>query len=186
MKMQTITLTQKRTLYENIVLRLLSQMRKGSIHIYLPSGENVKIGDGAGKIHASVHILDPRFFEKCVLYGDVGFGEAYTDGYWDTDNITEVIKWFLLNVDSAPTLSGSRMGAGFVNILKFINRLKHAFRKNDLTNAKTNISEHYDLNNDFFKLFMDPTMTYSSAYFEKEDMELAKAQIAKYEFCART
>ena len=116
-----------------------------------------------------------------MLYGDVGFGESYTDGYWETDNITEVIKWFLLNVDSAPTISGSRMKAGLINILKFVNRLKHSFRKNDLTTAKTNIAEHYDLNNDFFKLFLDPTMTYSSAYFEKEGMELSKAQIAKYE-----
>jgi cyclopropane-fatty-acyl-phospholipid synthase len=88
-------------------------------------------------------------------------------------------------VDSAPTLSGSRMKLGFVNILKFINRVKHSFRKNDLSNSKVNISEHYDLNNDFFKLFLDPTMTYSSAYFEKEGLELSTAQIAKYESLCR-
>ena len=178
--MEAITLTHKRTRYENIVLQLLSKMSKGRIDIYLPSGEHVKLGNGNSHIHASVHIRDNRFFEKCVLYGDVGFGESYTDGYWETDSITEVIKWFLLNVDAAPTLSGSRMKTGIVNILKFINRLKHSFRKNDLTTAKTNISEHYDLNNDFFKIFLDPTMTYSSAYFEQEGMELSKAQIDNY------
>lgn len=102
--MQTIALTQKRTRYESIVLALLSKMSKGRIDIYLPSGEHVRIGDGSGHIHATVRILDNIFFEKCVLFGDVGFGESYTDGYWETDNITEVIKWFLLNVDSAPTL----------------------------------------------------------------------------------
>jgi len=184
--MQAITLTQKRTRYESIVLQLLSKMRKGSITIFLPSGENVKIGEEKESVHASIQILDTRFFEKCVLFGDVGFGESYTDGYWETDNITEVIKWFLLNVDSAPTLSGSRMKAGFVNILKFINRLKHSFRKNDLTTSRANISEHYDLNNEFFKLFLDPTMTYSSAYFEKQEMELSLAQVAKYESLCRS
>jgi cyclopropane-fatty-acyl-phospholipid synthase len=179
--MQTIALTQKRTRYESIVLALLSKMDKGRIDIYLPSGEHVRLGDGSGHIHANVRILNNLFFEKCVLYGDVGFGESYMDGYWETDNITEVIKWFLLNIDSAPTLSGSRMKAGIVNLLKFVNRIKHSFRKNDLTTAKTNIAEHYDLNNDFFRIFLDPTMTYSSAYFEHDGMELSHAQIAKYE-----
>jgi cyclopropane-fatty-acyl-phospholipid synthase len=179
--MQTITLAHKKTFYETIVLQLLSKMSKGRIDIHLPSGELLQFGDGTGSVHASVNISDNRFFEKCVLYGDIGFGEAYTDGYWETDNIAEVIKWFLLNVDSAPTLSGSRMKSGVINILKMMNRLKHSLRKNNLTMAKTNISEHYDLNNDFFKVFLDPTMTYSSAYFEQDEMELATAQIAKYE-----
>lgn len=179
--METIALTHKRTRYETIVLSLLSKMNRGRIDISLPSGEQVSIGNGEGKIHASVSILDNRFFEKCVLFGDVGFGESYTDSYWETDSITNVIKWFLLNIDSAPTVSGSKMKEGVVNLLKFVNRIKHTFRKNDLGNSKTNISEHYDLNNDFFKLFLDPTMTYSSAYFENAEMELSKAQIAKYE-----
>lgn len=179
--MQTVTLTHKKTLYESIVLRSLSKMNRGKIDIFLPTGEYVQIGEGNGSIHASIHITDSRFFENCVLYGDIGFGESYTDGYWETDNITEVIKWFLLNIDTAPALSGSQTKAAFINMLRFINRLKHSFRKNNLSAAKANISRHYDLNNDFFKLFLDPTMTYSSAYFEQEGMELLKAQIAKYE-----
>ncbi len=179
--MQTIAIAHKRTRYETIVLSLLSKMSKGRIDIYLPSGEHVRIGDGAGNIHAAVTITDTRFFEMCVLYGDIGFGESYMNGYWETDSITNVIKWFLLNIDSAPTVSGSKMKAGIVNILKLVNRIKHSFRKNDLTTAKTNIAEHYDLNNDFFKLFLDPTMTYSSAYFEDAETELSKAQVAKYE-----
>ncbi len=184
--MQTITLAHKRTRYESIVLQLLSKMDKGSIDIYLPSGEHVKLGTGVGSIHASIHITDTRFFEKCVLYGDIGFGESYVDRYWETESITDVIKWFLLNVDSAPTVSGSKLKAGIVNVLKVINRIKHSLRKNDLTTAKANIAEHYDLNNDFFKLFLDPTMTYSSAYFEDNEMDLSKAQVAKYEALCRS
>ena len=179
--MQTIALTHKRTRYETIVLSLLSKMNKGRIDIYLPSGEHVQLGDGSGNVHASVNVTDNRFFELCGVVGDIGCGESYMDGFWETDSITNVIKWFLLNIDNAPTVSGSKLKAGVVNLLKFVNRVKHGFRKNDLENSRTNIAEHYDLNNDFFKLFLDPTMTYSSAYFEDEEMELSKAQVAKYE-----
>lgn len=176
---QSIAITAKRTWYEALVLKFLSNMKKGRATLTMPDGEVVTIGNGDA-ITASITITDKRFFEKCVLYGDVGFGEAYTDGYWHTDNITNVIKWFLLNVEDAPSISGSKAQAGALNILRFFNRLQHIRRKNDVKRAKENIAEHYDLNNDFFRLFLDPTMTYSSAYFTKEDMSLQDAQVAKY------
>ncbi len=65
----------------------------------MPSREAISLGTGEGNISANITISDKRFFERCVLYGDVGFGEAYTAGYWQTDSITNVIKWFLLNVE---------------------------------------------------------------------------------------
>ncbi|HTB06894.1 MAG TPA: cyclopropane-fatty-acyl-phospholipid synthase family protein, partial [Bacteroidia bacterium] len=178
--MQTITLTGKRTWYENMVLQFLANMQKGSIAITMPSGEIINLGKGDG-VHADITISDKRFFEKCVLFGDVGFGESYTAGYWETDNVTNVIMWFLLNVDNAPSISGSKVKSGILNLLRFVNRLQHIKRKNDMDGSKENIAEHYDLNNDFFKLFLDPSMTYSSAYFEKEGMDLQEAQIAKYD-----
>jgi cyclopropane-fatty-acyl-phospholipid synthase len=156
-------------------------MERGSITVTMPDGEVIALGNGEGNIHASVTISDKRFFEKCVLFGDVGFGEAYTQGYWHTDNITNVIKWFLLNIDNAPSISGSKIRTGVLNVLKFFNRIYHLKRKNDITQAKENIAEHYDLNNDFFKIFLDPSMTYSSAYFKEEGLTLQQAQIAKYE-----
>jgi cyclopropane-fatty-acyl-phospholipid synthase len=183
--MQTITLTGKRTWYENVVLQFLTGMQKGNISITMPSGEIINLGTGEGNVSASIHIKDNRFFERCVLFGDVGFGESYTEGYWDTDNVTNVIRWFLLNVENAPTISGSKIKSGVLNILRFINRLYHIKRKNDLSGSRENIAEHYDLNNDFFKLFLDPTMTYSSAYFENEGMGLQEAQLAKYDRLCR-
>lgn len=180
MTMEAITLTHKRTWYESIVLRVLSNMQKGSAAITLPSGEVVNLGNGQG-VHANITINDNRFFERCVLFGDIGFGESYTMGYWQTDDITNVIKWFLLNVENAPSVSGSKISSGVLNIFRWVNRLYHLKRKNDLDGSKENIAEHYDLNNDFFKLFLDPSMTYSSAYFEKEGLELQEAQMAKYD-----
>ena len=178
---QSIAITGKRTFYETLVLKFVSRMKKGNATITMPSGEVITLGNGEGNITANINIADPRFFEKCVLFGDVGFGEAYTDGYWSTDSITNVIKWFLLNVEDAPSVSGSKVRTGALNILKFFNRVGHLRRRNDVARAKENIAEHYDLNNDFFKLFLDPTMTYSSAYFTNEGMSLQEAQIAKYD-----
>lgn len=167
--------------YQKVVMDLLSKMPLGSMHITLPDGEKVSIGNGEGTISAKIEIKDPVFFKRCILYGDIGFGESYVDGDWDTDSITNVIKWFLLNVDHAPTVSGSNVKNGILNVLKFINKLYHSKRANSLGGSRKNISEHYDLDNDFFGLFLDPSMTYSSAYFKEENMTLEQAQMAKYD-----
>ncbi len=177
--MQTLTLTRKKSFYESIVLDMLAKMEKGRLNITLPSGETFSIGDGIG-ITTNIEIKNENFFKHCVLFGDIGFGEAYVDGDWDTDDITNVIKWFLLNIENSPGISGSRTKTFALNILKLWNKIFHWKNANDLSGSKKNISEHYDLNNDFFKLFLDPTMTYSSGYFKEEGLSLQEAQIEKY------
>ncbi|MES2512841.1 MAG: cyclopropane-fatty-acyl-phospholipid synthase family protein [Bacteroidota bacterium] len=167
--------------YQKVVMDLLCKMPLGTMRITLPDGDTILIGNGEGNIKASIEIKNIRFFKRCMLYGDIGFGEAYVDGDWDTDNITNVMKWFLLNVDHAPTVSGSNASSTILNILKFINKIYHSKRANSLGGSRKNISEHYDLNNDFFALFLDPTMTYSSAYYKDAGMTLEQAQLAKYE-----
>jgi len=174
----------KEGFYQKVILGLLSKMPLGKAVISLPDGSDITIGNGEGT-SCNIRIQNPAFFKRCVLYGDIGFGEAYVDGDWDTDNITNVIKWFLLNVDHAPTVSGSSAKTGFLNILKAINKLYHLKRGNSLSGSRRNISEHYDLNNDFFALFLDPTMTYSSAYYTREDMTLEEAQLEKYDRLCR-
>ncbi|NNM93912.1 MAG: class I SAM-dependent methyltransferase [Bacteroidia bacterium] len=176
----------KRTWYERKLLALLSGMNKGQLVITMPDGEQITIGDTRDGIMAAMNISDSRFFEKCILYGDIGFGEAYTEGYWNTPDITGVIKWVLLNLSNAPSVSGSSVKAGAQNILKLLNRIRHVARGNSTTGAKKNIAEHYDLNNDFFKLFLDPTMTYSCALFMKNSMSLQEAQLNKYESLCRS
>ncbi|MES2133190.1 MAG: cyclopropane-fatty-acyl-phospholipid synthase family protein [Bacteroidota bacterium] len=170
----------KEGFYQKVVIGLLSKMPLGKALITLPDGSEVSIGNGEG-ITCTLRISNPAFFKRCVLYGDIGFGESYVDGDWDTDNITNVIKWFLLNVDHAPTVSGSNTRSLILNVLKAINKLYHSKRANSITGSRKNISAHYDLNNDFFALFLDPTMTYSSAYYTEENMTLQDAQLAKYD-----
>jgi cyclopropane-fatty-acyl-phospholipid synthase len=171
----------KRGLYQDIVLKVMSGMNKGLLHLTLHDGEQITIGDGEGDITAHMRINDPAFYNRILLYGDVGFGEAYVDGLWDTDNITNVIKWALLNVENTPGLSGSKTKKLVFNLFSWLNRLYHSKRANTVTGSRKNISAHYDLNNDFFASFLDPTMTYSSAYFYKDGLSLEEAQLAKYD-----
>ncbi|MCA6362619.1 MAG: class I SAM-dependent methyltransferase [Bacteroidetes bacterium] len=166
--------------YERTVLELLMRMSRGRLELQLPSGEELRIGDGTGGIHARAEIKDPDFFRRCLLYGDIGFGETYVDGLWNTPDITAVISWMLLNIDNAPTVSGSSAKGTVLNILRFWNRITHRRRKNSKAGSQRNISEHYDLSNDFFAAWLDRSMTYSSAYFEREGMTLDEAQQAKY------
>lgn len=177
----TLTLTKKSSFYQNIVLKVLSGMNKGRLFLTLPDGESFTLGDGSGGITAKINIKSEQLYKDLILYGDIGFGEAYVAGLWDTDDITKVIKWVLLNIDNAPGVSGSKTQALALNLLKWFNKIYHSKRSNSLTGSKRNISAHYDLNNDFFEAFLDPTMTYSSAYFYKEGLSLEEAQYAKYE-----
>jgi len=134
---------------------------------------------------AAIQIRRPAFFEKCVLHGDIGFAEAFIDGDWETPDLAAVIAWFVLNVDRSPTLSGSRAKALGVNLLRTANRLGHLGRPNSRRTAVRNIREHYDLSNDFFRLWLDPSMMYSCARWERSDFTLEKAQQAKNESLCR-
>jgi len=181
----TLTLAKKRSFYQHIVLKFLSKMDKGLLYLTLRDGEQVTMGNGEGSIVANITVNSDEFYERIILFGDIGFGEAYVDGLWDTDNITNVIKWVLLNIDNAPGISGSNVQTFSLNLLKIYNKLSHFKRANTVEGSRKNISEHYDLNNDFFASFLDPTMTYSSAYFYKDGLSLQEAQIAKYDRLCR-
>jgi cyclopropane-fatty-acyl-phospholipid synthase len=179
--MDALALAHKTGFYEGIILRQLSKMPFGRIEISLPDGRQILMGNGEGGVHADIRIKDKDFFRRAVLFGDIGFGEAYTEGLWETNNITEVIRWFILNLEHAPTVSGSKVKSVILNILRFFNKIYHMRRANSLDGSRKNIAEHYDLHNDFFALFLDPSMTYSAAYFKEDDMNLQEAQMAKYE-----
>ena len=177
--MQTIALIRKKSFYESLVLDMLSKMDKGKLTISLPSGESFSLGNG-NEISANIEVRSENFFKRCVLFGDIGFGESYVEDEWESENVTNVIKWVLLNIENTPGISGSRTKTFALNVFKFWNKISHWKNANNIRGSKKNIAEHYDLNNDFFKLFLDPTMTYSSAYFKEEGISLQDAQIEKY------
>jgi cyclopropane-fatty-acyl-phospholipid synthase len=157
------------------VLDAFTRMTRGHLRIEFPDGlvrdfgavpppapaHRLPTGIAA---HALIRVRRERFFRRCVLAGDIGFAESFVDGDWDTPDLAAVIAWFIANLDEAPTLSGSqRARAWSFNLLRLANRLAHLLRPNSRATARLNIREHYDLSNDFFALWLDPSMMYSSA-----------------------
>jgi cyclopropane-fatty-acyl-phospholipid synthase len=183
---EEVKLASASKIYKNLFKFATKSMKNGSMRFLEPGNNNYVLGDPnsphEGYHNALVQINRPNeFYKKTVLFGDVGFSEAYMDGDWDTDNITNVLSWFLLNVDSGPSTSGSKEFKPHIKLMNFFNRMYHLYRSNTVEGSKRNIVEHYDLGNEFYKLFLDKTMTYSSAYFQKDEVSLEEAQVAKYE-----
>jgi cyclopropane-fatty-acyl-phospholipid synthase len=173
-------------LYESLIFRGMERMKRGYMEIELPDGRRRTLGDPAETIRASVRIRDSHFFRRCMLFGDVGFGESYVEGEWDTPDIERVIAWFLLNTDNSPAQPGSGAKSALINLLRGWNRVLHLVRPNNLHTSRRNIAEHYDLGNDFYRLWLDSTMTYSSAIFTAPDQPLEQAQAAKYDALCRS
>jgi cyclopropane-fatty-acyl-phospholipid synthase len=172
-------------IYESLIFRGMERMVRGYMEIELPDGRRRTMGNPADTVRASVQIRDPHFFKRCMLFGDIGFGESYVEGEWDTPDIERVIAWFLLNTDNSPAQPGSGAKSALINLLRGWNRLQHLVRPNSLHTSRRNIAEHYDLGNDFYRLWLDPTMTYSSAVFTAPGQSLGEAQAAKYDALCR-
>ncbi|MFH0736412.1 MAG: cyclopropane-fatty-acyl-phospholipid synthase family protein [bacterium] len=184
-KSEANKITSTNAFYKKIVLRLLNNMKKGQLNLTFPNGDVEQLGGNDKTITANIKINNTRFFKRIVLFGDIGFGESYVDGDWETDNITNVISWMILNIEDNPAVSGSSKKFSPISLLKFVNRVYHKININTKKGSKKNISEHYDLNNDFFKLWLDESMTYSSAIFAGDTTDLKEAQTEKYDRLCR-
>ncbi len=173
--------------YRRLVLNSFAKLRRGRMEVALPGGGRAVYGDGQGGVPASMEILSENFFRRCVLHGPIGFAESYIAGEWGTADLVKAIAWFILNADDAPGMETRRSrGKGGMDLLNFLNRLRHLRRPNSRSMSRENIREHYDLSNEFFQLWLDPTMTYSSAWFERPDEPLEAAQLRKYgKLCQR-
>ncbi len=168
-------------LYRFLVLKALRHLKKARLQMELPDGEKMEFGDGSPGPQATIRVRNEDFFQKCALYSGVGLGEAYVEGDWETDDIRAVIEWFIVNVAADAKMKGSSRRLPAVGLLQFINRLGHFLRPNSVRTSRRNIAEHYDLGNDFYKLWLDPTMTYSAARFTSPEQTLEEAQLSKYQ-----
>ena len=167
------------------VLSVFKPLRRGSLSLRMPDGQEMVFGGFEPGPQAEVHVRDDRFFRRCVAAGDVGFGESYVAGEWDTPDIASVISWFLANTDQSPSVSGSAASKWRVNLFRWVNRIAHRLRANSLSNSRRNIHEHYDLGNEFYALWLDSTMTYSSGLFLSPELTLEQSQLAKYDALCR-
>jgi cyclopropane-fatty-acyl-phospholipid synthase len=173
-------------LYRRLVLNSFAKLRTGRMEVSLPDGTQCVYGSGKEGVEARMEVRDENFFKRCVLHGPIGFAEGYMAGEWETPDLVKVIAWFILNADEAQGMqTRTRRGTGLLNLLNLANRLFHLRRPNSRRMSRENIREHYDLSNEFFQLWLDPTMTYSSAFFEKADEPLEAAQVRKYDKLCR-
>jgi cyclopropane-fatty-acyl-phospholipid synthase len=184
MPSSTLALSRRLSFYEAMLARLLSKLPVGHLTLELQDGQVLYFGNGGG-VKANIRVTDRAFFTKCIFYGDIGFAESYLDGDWHTDNIGHVITWFIQNLDHNPVLTGSGISRYAANLFRVANKVHHAGRKNTVLGSRRNISEHYDLGNDFYKIFLDASMTYSSAIFRRPDQTLESAQTEKYDRLCR-
>ncbi len=169
---------------KKIFLKGLAGLRVGSLEIVCP-GDTYSFGQsGASQekdpLHAVIAVHDERFFRRALLAGDVGVGEAYMDGDWSTPDLVAVVRLAVRNLDQ---LDGcNRLLTSF---RKLADVLEHRGRRNTQAGSRRNIAYHYDLGNDFYRLFLDRTLAYSCAYYEKADDTLEQAQIHKFDRICR-
>jgi cyclopropane-fatty-acyl-phospholipid synthase len=184
MTSSVLTLQPGFSVYETLIVKLFNQLPNGSLSIQCPDGRELLFGNGH-EVKAGIRVTNNDFFMKCVLYGDIGFAESYMDGDWHTSSIADIVKWFIINLEHNAWMSGRGLKRFTGNFMRFANKLYHAARKNTVQGSRKNITEHYDLGNDFYSLFLDRTMTYSSGIFTSPDSTLEEAQFEKYDRLCR-
>jgi cyclopropane-fatty-acyl-phospholipid synthase len=162
------------------VLRALEGLRIGRLTIEEGGARHRFAGDAPGP-EVVVRIDDPRAYGAMLFGGSVGAGESYTDGWWDADDLTALIQLMLRNYDALERLDRRGLAAAVAPA----QRLLYRMQRNTRDGSRRNIAAHYDLSNDFFALWLDPTMSYSCAIFEEGATDLEAAQVAKIDRACR-
>lgn len=153
------------------VERALSGLTHGRLRLETPLGK--KTFGAPGGIDASMRVRDSRVFRRLLTDGEIGLGESYMDGDWSSPDLVALARLMLRNRD-AMTLPSSLSWLGTLR-----DRLMHRLQDNTVAGSRRNISRHYDLGNDFYRLFLDDLLLYSCAFYERSDLTLEAAQTRK-------
>ncbi|KUM03771.1 cyclopropane-fatty-acyl-phospholipid synthase family protein [Chromobacterium subtsugae] len=158
------------------LLALLSKLRHGSLKIVTPDGEELWYGALKPQADAELTLADWRACRRMLSGNDIGFAEAYRDGWLDSPDLTALLRLALRNEDAMQLGELGRWAA------RAWHRLRHLLRVNSRRGSRRNIHAHYDIGNDFYQLWLDPGWTYSSAWFDGDyRLSLADAQARKYQ-----
>ena len=159
---------------DQIVFKILRDIEHGYLEITKYNGELLKFGNPNSSLKSVLKIKKPNFTFNLIKGGSVGFAESYMRDEFETDNLSNLIEITARNIKIIYKFSG---------LLDFpiINYVKNIFIKNTRGRSKDNISKHYDLGNEFFALWLDKTLTYSSAIFDERNKDLSNAQNNKYQ-----
>jgi cyclopropane-fatty-acyl-phospholipid synthase len=154
----------KRRFYDN-----MKQIKFGQI-TFLDQNDSVICGDGHPKV--TIKVVDSRFYSSLAFGGAIGGAESYMDGCWTCEHLTQLVHILLRNRNVLSGLDQTAIKKAFFKIIHFLNR-------DTEIGSKKNIAAHYDLGNELFKLFLDPTLTYSSGFFSDDKQSMEDASIAK-------
>lgn len=161
------------------LIRQLAQIQDGRLTLedphFGPAAE-VVFGESSPDLGTRVVVRNPRFYRALALRGAIGGAESYMDGDWWTNDLAEVTRLLARN---ASVVEGFNGGAARAARLGF--RMYHWLHRNTREGSRRNIASHYDLGDDFYSTFLDPTMTYSAGIFEHEDTSMEEASLTKYE-----
>jgi len=163
---------------KQILIKRLAHLQHGSINLVEDDKSQIFGGNASisslKKIDVTLYVKNPQFYGEVVFGGSIGAGEAYMQGYFECDNLTNLIRLMVRNQSLLDDIESS-----FAKITSPIQAWLHRINKNTQVGSRRNISAHYDLGNDFFKLMLDPTMMYSSAIFETSKQSLEEASLTK-------
>jgi cyclopropane-fatty-acyl-phospholipid synthase len=173
-----------KSFWNNLGDKYFSKIKIGTLQVTFCDSK-VKIYGNNQEPKAKLVLNNADLFRRLTLFGDIGFAESYMDKDFECDDLTALITIGLINSDALQTKSEDEKKFSLYNLFPVVNKLKHIMRKNSKTRSAKNIQEHYDLSNDFFELFLDDTMMYSSAVFEKADEPLFDAQKRKIDLLAK-
>lgn len=158
-----------------MLLQVLSRLEGGSLTIH-EGDQTSHFGDdqAANSIHAVINVHDEAVYQQVLTGGVIGSGEAYMQGHWTSPNLVDVIRLFSANLATMKA-----MDSGSSRLRQVLLKGLHWFNNNSLSGSRRNISAHYDLGNEFFSLFLDPTMMYSAAVYPRPDASLEEASLHK-------
>ena len=159
---------------DKIVFKILQDLESGYLEITSFNNVIMKFGNPEDSLKANIKIKKPNFTFNLIKGGSIGFAESYMRDEFETDNLSNLIEITARNIKIIYKFSG-------LLDLPLINFIKNIFIKNTKSRSKENIAKHYDLGNEFFSLWLDKTLTYSSAIFEQKNQELSDAQNNKYQ-----
>lgn len=162
------------------LFRTLRELSGAHLTLFAPNGEAHSFGDASADIRAVIRVHHDRFFARAVFGGDDGAGDAFIDGDWSTPDLTAVIRMAVRNLRRLE--QGSRLESW---LSRGLARVSHLRRANTLAGSRRNIAAHYDLSNDFFRLFLDESMLYSAAVYPSRDASLEQAQLEKIDRLCR-
>ncbi|WP_416422520.1 cyclopropane-fatty-acyl-phospholipid synthase family protein [Pseudomonas sp. App30] len=157
------------------VLRQLNSLRHGQL-LVVEGDEHLRFGNPASPLVGEIHVQDASAWGLVASGGSIGAGEAFIHGYWTSPDLTAVIRVFVSNLDVLDAMEG-----GLARLSRPLVRGLHWLNRNTRKGSQKNIAAHYDLGNDLFEQFLDPTMMYSAAQFTRTDDSLEQAQLNKLE-----